>query len=231
MFFDYERKHSRETQIECNDSGIIKKINHALANPELFSDILKPNLITECTACKQKGCLTDYFCHTSSIENAKSIFKCDKILSAVNARKETAIILAAEPGNAAKDPPDFFDYIMFSWGNCQAGDRLVMERMLSRPPNELDLSIGFKPGVRFYFTHDTIENHKNFVNDGYHAAKIKDEIALSKHLHCCIIPQSCKEEFENIIPLSVKSIVYYVENNCKDIWDWSEKVYDFVSTV
>ena len=43
---------------------------------------------------------------------------------------------------------------MFAWGNCQAGDRLVMERKLGRFPNEEDLSVHFSPGVRFYFEYE-----------------------------------------------------------------------------
>ena len=136
LFLDYEKKHNRKTEIICDNLKIMQTVNNALANPEYYLSIPKPSVITECTACKQKGCLTDYLCHTSSIEDAKSIFKCGKILSAVNARGKTGEELAKEARNAANDPPDFFDYIMFAWGNCQAGDRLVMERMLGRFPDE-----------------------------------------------------------------------------------------------
>lgn len=46
----------------------------------------------------------------------------------------------SEQRNAANDPADYFEYIMFALGNCQAGDRLVIERELGRFPNEEDLS-------------------------------------------------------------------------------------------
>jgi len=229
LFFEYENKHNRETKIICEDKNIMETVNNALLNPTQFLSTPKPNIITECTACKQKGCLTEYLCHIASIENAKSIFKCGKILSAVKARNKTAEELSKEPRNAANDPLDYFDYIMFAWGNCQAGDRLVMERMLdNKSPNEYDLSIGFKPGIRFYFKYDVITTHKDFTNDGYHPAKIKNEIILSDCLYCCIIPKHYKSEFENIIPLSLKNKIFYIENDCKDIWDWSEKVYNFI---
>jgi hypothetical protein len=42
--------------------------------------------------------------------------------------------LMAGSRNAAGDPADYFEYIMLAWGNCQAGDRLVMERKLNRFP-------------------------------------------------------------------------------------------------
>jgi len=231
LFYDYEKRYNRKTEIVCENSDIILTVNHALANLEKFLSTPKPKIITECTACKQKGCLTDYLCHTSSIEDAKSIFKCGKILSAVKARNKTGEELAKESRNAAKDPTDYFDYIMFAWGNCQAGDRLVMERMLGRFPNDYDLSVDFKPGVRFYFTYEAIENHKHFANDGMHPAKIKNELSLSDYLYCCIIPENNKAEFENIIPANLADRVFYIENDCKDIWDWSEKVYNFIGGV
>ena len=228
LFIDYERSHNRKAEIICENKEIIQSVNHALANPILFLSAQKPNIITECTACRQKGCLTDYLCHTASIENAKSIFKCGKILSAVKARNKAGVELAQEPRNAAKDPSDYFEYLMMSWGNCQAGDRLVMERMLERDPSEYDLSVDFKPGVRFYFKSEAIESHKKYINDGYHPAKIKNELSLSDYLYCCIIPEKNKIEFEDNIPFTLVDRVFYLKNDCKDIWDWSEKVYNFI---
>ncbi|MCL2771728.1 MAG: hypothetical protein FWD71_00120 [Oscillospiraceae bacterium] len=228
LFVDYEKSHGRETEIICESNEITQAVNNALANPASFLSAQKPDIITECTACRQKGCLADYLCHTASIENAKSIFRCGKLLSAVKARNKTREELAEEPRNAAKDPPDYFDYIMMAWGNCQAGDRLVMERLLCRFPDEYDLSVDFKPGVRFYFKYTVLENHRDFTNDGMHPAKIKNELLLSDYLYCCIIPENNRSEFENIIPPYLVNRIFYIENDCRDIWDWSEKVYNFV---
>jgi len=229
-FYDYEIKHGRETRLVCDDDAISQYVQYALAHPQKYLSAQMPRKITECTACKQKGCLTDFLCHTSGIEDAKSIFACGKILSAVKARNKPAAELVLEPRNAAKDPSDYFDTIMFAWGNCQAGDRLVMERLLDgKPPDENDLSAGFQPGVRFYFTCTNIMNHANFVDDGYHPAKIRGELSLADYLYCCIIPEENRMEFENIIPASLMDRVFYIENDCHDIWDWSEKVYSFIT--
>ena len=59
-----------------------------------------------------------------TFRKAISILKCGSLLSAVNARKLPDTVLQKEDRNAANDPTDFFHYVMFSWGNCQAGDRL-----------------------------------------------------------------------------------------------------------
>jgi len=228
LFIENEKLNNRKTEIICENNNIMKKVKYAINNPEQFLSVNVPKKITECTACKQNGCITDYLCYTASIDSAKSIFKCGKILSAIRARNKTGIELTKEPRNAANDPPDYFDYIMLSWGNCQAGDRLVMERMLSRGPNEVDLSTGFKPGVRFYFEYNFLTKHKNYINDGYHPAKIKDELILYDNLYCCIISEQNKSDFVDIIPKNIITKIHYIENNCKDIYDWSEKVYNFI---
>ena len=95
--------------------------------------------------------MTDYVCHTAPVENAVNIFKCGSLQAPTKWRGVSALVLKAENRNAANDPEDYFDYVMFAWGNCQAGDRLVMERKMKRFPTEADLSVDFTPGVRFFF--------------------------------------------------------------------------------
>jgi len=232
LFLEYEKKYNRETKILCDDDKIIQAIHNALANPKPFLSLQKPSIITECTACRQKGCLTEFVCHITPIENAKKILTSGKLLSAVKVYAKTADELVLEksksPFSVFNDPPDYYNYIMMSWGNCQAGDRIVMERILNRFPDEQDLAgKHFKPGVRFYFSYESLEKHKDFTNDGVHAAKIENELALLDYLYCCIIPEDHKSEFTSIIPPILEKRVYYIENDCNDIWDWSEKVYNF----
>lgn len=228
FFTQYEKINCRETQIICDNDSIMIAINKALAHPETVLKAQRPVKITECTACKQKGCLTEFVCHTASIENAKSILGCGKILSAVNAKNMTCDELVNDRRNTAGDPSDYFEYLMMSWGNCQTGDKLVMERMLQREPTEEDLSTGFMPSVRFYFKYDTIITHPRYVFDGYHPAKIKDELVLADYLFVCIIPEQYKAEFEKLIHVNIAGKVYYIKNRCKDILEWSDNVYKFI---
>jgi len=227
-FCNYEDRHNRKVAIWCSEQSIEERIKEALLNQVVFERVILPSKITECTACKQEGCLTKFLCHTASIENAISIIKGGSILSAVNARKLPAEILYNEPRNAAGDPLDYFEYVMLAFGNCQAGDRLVMERMLNRNPNEGDLSSGFKPGVRFYFEYDKLKSHPSATLDGFHPMKIKDELKLEDYLLSCIIPMEQKVDFENIVPEELQDRVFYIENDCRDIWEWSEKVFNFI---
>lgn len=228
-FINYENLYNRGCLVECDDTEILSKINSALEHKDLYKELNPPQLITECTACPvRKGCDTKFVCHTSPVENAINILKTGSLLSAVKVRNLSASQLKAESRNAANDPEDYFDYIMFAWGNCQAGDRLVMERKLKRFPDEKDLSVNFTPGVRFYFDYSKIIKHPFAVIDGVLPVKVKDEVRLEDYVYAIIIPEFEKSKFKEIIPKALSQKVHYIANDCKDIWDWSEKVYSFV---
>lgn len=228
-FMEYEKGHGRECRIECEDEGIVDSIRNAIQNPAEYKNISRPSLITECTACPyRKGCETEFVCHTTSAENAARIFESGNLLSAVKARGIPAEQLMMESRNAAHDPADFFDHIMFAWGNCQAGDRLVMERKLNRFPSEEDLSVHFTPGIRFYFRYDEIIKHPNAVMDGFLPLKIKDALNLSEWVYAIVIPTAHQSKLAPAIPGDLEHKIIYVENDCKDIWDWSEKVYGII---
>jgi hypothetical protein len=228
-FVNYEEKNGREAVIISDKDSILDYVNKEITKPEKYRYIARPNKITECTACRyRKGCMTHFLCHTSPLENAMKILNGGKLLSAVKARKLPAEVLMKEPRNAANDPEDFFNYVMFTWGNCQAGDRLVMERKMNRPPTEEDMSINLTPGVRFYFEYEKLETHPGAVHDGFLPLKIKDEVDLLNSVYAIIVPNEYKSEIERIIPHGLVDKTYYLENDCKDVWDWSEKVYKFI---
>lgn len=231
-FINYEKLNGRKTEIISDSDDIIEKINKALMKPEKYLNVSKPQKITECTACRyRKGCMTQFVCHTAPLENAIKIFECGKLLSAVNARNLPAEILAKEPRNAANDPEDFFHYVMFTWGNCQAGDRLVMERKMNRPPTDEDMGINLTPGIRFYFEYEKLEKHPNAINDGFLPIKVKDEVVVSDYVNAIIIPEEYQKIVQEIIPSELADRTYYINNDCKDVWDWSEKVYSFIERI
>ena len=103
-----------------------------------------------------------------------------------------------------------------------------MERALGRFPNEEDLSIRFEPGVRFYFQYEQLIKHPYAVCDGVLPMKVKDEIVLKDRVYKIAIPMKLKEKLKAHIPCELKDRVIYIENDCKDIWDWSEKVYRMI---
>ncbi len=228
-FIEYEKKYGRTCNIECDNDHTLQIILNGINQKETYLSAVRPKLLTECTACPyKKGCVTDYVCHTTSAENTIKIFACGKLLSALNARNVPVETLMKENRNAANDPADYFEYIMFAWGNCQAGDRLVMERSLGRFPDDYDLSIGFKPGVRFYFQYEKLLSHPNAICDGVLPMKVKDEIILDDWVYKIVIPTTLKARLEPYVPGNLADRVIYVDNDCKDIWDWSEKVYRII---
>ena len=113
-FIQYEEANGRKCDIQA-ETFIIDAIDRYRPVYERGDRISPPEIIEECTACpKYKGCMTDYVCHTSSVENAIKIFDSGSLLSPVRARNISAAELAKEKRNAANDPEDYFDYIMFA---------------------------------------------------------------------------------------------------------------------
>jgi len=233
VFMDYEKHHGRETKIVCDDEAILGAVNHAINHPETVMDAALPEKITECTYCRHKGCLTRFVCHTATIENARKILESGKLLSAVKAFGKATDELVLDARNAAGDPADYFDYIMFAWGNCQAGDRLVMERnsggSLSYDAFLEALEKDFSPGVRFYFRYSDIIRHPGYVFDGYHPAMVKNELILADYLYACIIPEQNRDDFAGIILPNIANKLHYLPQNGRGLLDWTEKVYDFIS--
>ncbi|MBR1383528.1 MAG: hypothetical protein IJ555_06930 [Ruminococcus sp.] len=225
-FIEYEKQNGRSCKIEAEEE--ILQILEKNMQKGAGCRIAPPEIIKECTACpKYKGCMTDLVCHTSPIENAVKILESGSLLSPVLARKMTAKELQAESRNAANDPEDYFDYIMFAWGNCQAGDRLVMERKLGRFPDEEDLSKNFTPGVRFFFRYNKLIHHPSATFDGVLPLKVKNEVVLKDWIYAIISPTIYCQTLEQHIPDDLRSKVYFLQNDCKDIWEWSEKVYEY----
>lgn len=231
-FAAYEKANHRKIEIMADRPDILKYVQTELKKPDKYRSVRRPEIIRECTACQIRGgCMTDLVCHTAPLENAIKILECGSLLSAVRARKLPDTELQKEKRNAANDPVDFFHYVMFSWGNCQAGDRLVMERKLDRSPTAEDMGVGFTPGVRFYFKYEELEKHPQAVHDGFLPIKVKDEVVLSDYVYAVIVPEEYKEKLEVLIPGKLKDRTYYMDHENMDVWQWSEKVYSFVRAI
>lgn len=223
------KPNGRTCEIEAEEAVLKRIEEYNAANPKR---IPVPQKITECTACpKYKGCMTDFVCHTSPVENALKILDCGSLLSPVLARGRSAKELKAEKRNAANDPEDYFEYVMFAWGNCQAGDRLVTERKLGRFPDDNDLGTGFTPGVRFFFKYNEMIRHPNAVFDGVLPLKIKDGVVLNDWVHAIIVPTVYRDAVRPHIPENINGKIHFINNDCKNIWEWSEKVYEYVKNI
>ena len=61
--------------------------------------------------------------------------------------------------------------------------------------------------------------------------KVKDEIILADWVYRIVIPMKLKAVIEAYVPINLMERIIYVENDCKDIWDWSEKVYRIIEEI
>lgn len=98
---------------------------------------------------------------------------------------------------------------------------------MNRPPTREDLGKNFTPGVRFYFEYEVLEKHPGAIHDGFLPVKVKEEVCLSDYVYAVIIPAEYKDIVADIIPENLKGRVHYLERDGEDIWEWSEKVYQF----
>lgn len=187
-----------------------------------------PTKLTHCTACVENGCMTEYVCHITSVEDAINIIKEGKIYSSQKLKNIDKEELAAREDNVAGDPPDYFDYVMFSFGNCQAGDRLVTERRLGRFPKKEDLHEKFIPGVRFYFKYKDLIEHPNYISDGYHYVKIKDSIDILPNLVAIATSKKFKDIFMKNTPSKMHKYFVFLDHSKHDIWTWSHNIYEKV---
>ena len=228
-FVAYEKMYNRKTQIECENPVLQSLVCQYLDNSKVIypftprdrKEARTFNVYGECV-------MSDYLSHTCTVETAKEILKSGKLLSATKAFGLAGKQLVNDKRNAAGDPADYFDYVMFGWSNTTSGYRLAMERLLERNPTEVDLEEAFIPGVSFHFLYETIVNQKGYVFDGYHAAKVKDEVLLDLSLCVCIIASQNKKEFEGIIPNYLKNRIHYLDYQNDGLVKWNDKVYEKV---
>lgn len=228
-FVAYEKMYNRRTQIECENPVLQSLVCQYLDNSKVIYPFTSRdrkeagtfNVYGECV-------MSDYLSHTCTVETAKEILKSGKLLSATKAFGLAGKQLVNDKRNAAGDPADYFDYVMFGWSNTTSGYRLAMERLLERNPTEVDLEEAFIPGVSFHFRYETIVNQKGYVFDGYHAAKVKDEVLLDLSLCVCIIASQNKKEFEGIIPNYLKNRIHYLDYQNDGLVKWNDKVYEKV---
>ena len=64
--------------------------------------------------------------------------------------------------------------------------------------------------------------------DGYHPAKIKDELVLSDCMYACIVPEQYQNTLGKLILSDISNRVFYLPQNNLGLLDWTKKVYDFV---
>jgi len=213
-FIMYEKLNNRKTEIICADKQVLAAVNDAIANSHTIEPFILSNT-------------TEFVYHATDINSAQKILSCGKLLSAVNVYGKTGEELSYEKRNSPwNDPADYFEYIMFCNGDDMTGDYVVLSDSF---PNDEDLKKGnFNAGVRFYIRSEDIMRHSGYVFDGYHPAKVKDEIVLTEYLFLCIVPEQYREKLDNCVLPELSSKVHYLPQECMSLSKWNDYVYDFV---
>lgn len=213
-FIKYEKSYNRQTEIVCDNEQILSTVKNAVTYP----GTIEPFVLSE---------ETEYVYHATGLNSAQKILSCGKLLSAVKVYGKTGEELSYEKRNTPwNDPADYFEYIMFCNGDDMTGDYVVLSENF---PNEEDLEKGnFNAGVRFYIRSDDIMRHPGYVFDGYHPAKVKDEIILSEYLFACIVPEQYRVRLDNSVLPELASKVHYLSQRGMGLSEWNDKVYDFV---
>lgn len=214
-FLNYEKAHGRQTEVVCDDQHVLSVVNNAAARLDGTAYI--PPIV-------EGG---EFVYHATDAAAAQKILSGGNLLSAIKVYGKTGEELASERRELGYyDPADYFEYIMFGWGDHLVGDYVVLSENF---PSEEELSNGnFNAGVRFYFRYEDMILHPGHRFDGFHAIKVKDEIALPDYLFACIVPAQYKSEIENHVSSELLTRVHYLSQKGLSLSDWIDKVYNFV---
>ncbi len=66
------------------------------------------------------------------------------------------------------------------------------------------------------------------ICDWMRPLKIRNELVLKDWTEAVIVPETCRQAVEPYVPEELKLKTHYLRNKCKDIWEWSEQVYEYV---
>ena len=70
--------------------------------------------------------------------------------------------------------------------------------------------------------------HPQAISDGVLLLRIKDEVNLKDRMYAIVEPETFQQIIEPHIPDELTGKVHYLSNDCKDIREWLEKVYEEV---
>ncbi len=215
-FLCYEKARGRETEIVCENKDILSSVRNAAYKLD-GTEYIPP--LAEAAE--------EFVYHATDVDAAQKILTDGKLLSATKVYGKTGEAIAFERRECEwKDPPDFYEYIMFGWGTHLVGDYVVLSENF---PCEEDLLKGnFNAGVRFYIKYEDMIKHKGHTFDGYHAIKVKDEIVLSDYLFACMVPEQYKSRIENCIAQELLPKVHYLTQKGLSLQEWNDKVVAYI---
>ena len=85
--------------------------------------------------------------------------------------------------------------------------------------------------MRFFFRYADLIKHPNITYDGVLPFKIKNEVVLKDWVLAIVAPSTYKGLLEAHVSKELAAKVFFVDNDAKDIREWSEKVYEFAKRI
>lgn len=216
-FLSYEKTQGRTTEVICDDENILEAVNKAMSKLN-GTEYIPP----------VEESIEKYVYHATNASAASQILSCGRMLSATMVYGKTGEEIALDRrASGWEDPADFYEYIMFGWGDHLVGDYVVLSENW---PSEDDFNTGnFDAGVRFYFLYEDLLRHPGHTFDGYHVIKVKEEIKLVDYLYACIVPAQYKNEIEKHISPELSEKVYYLSQKGMSLTNWNQKVVEFIN--
>ena len=63
--------------------------------------------------------------------------------------------------------------------------------------------------------------------EGVLSLKIRYEVILDDWVSAIIVPEINCQQVEPAVPKELRSRGHFLQNDCRDIWEWSEKAYEY----
>lgn len=181
-FISYESKHDRKIIFWADDFKRLAEVKRTM------DDVLKFEQDDE------TGTFTDdkFLCHSTTLDSFISILADGELLSYSELTKRKRNINTVR--HVLNEPVDYFDHVdLCSW-NSISSEIVVASKQAGKIPN--DTNLVYNPGIRMYFSSETVKKAEGFCSDGLHAGMVFKSLPL-RFAHAFVVPN--KDEFHRAI--------------------------------
>lgn len=205
-FLRYERQHGRRPYVDADRElagwaawGVPKVREHPALLPRQCCSFMTPG-----------GCGGLLLCHGAPTSALDAIFRTHELRSACLVAGCSPEALARE--SSWREPPDYFDYVMFAMGSCTTPEAAATARANARPLSADDLRPGYPRTVRFYFDWEDLADHPGATFDGVHVVKVRRRVSLEL-ASAIVIPDD--------VPISVRQIPKELRDRIRVVDTWA----------
>lgn len=172
-----------------------------------------------CSHVYAEGCGGRLVCHGTSAATAARILGRGALVPATERTGRSGVELTR--GGTRGEPADYFDYVMFTNGNCTAPEAVAYSHELKRDLVPSDLSPGYPPAVRFYFDWTQLASSTEACFDGVHLVKIGGEVLFAKMLVAAVIHMDEWPAVADSVPPELKGRMVVLDMSNPTPKDWA----------